>query len=422
MSKRFPEYNGLKLPEINDSVLEQWGNENVFARTMSEREGCPSFVFFEGPPSANGKPGIHHVLARTIKDIFCRYKTMQGFQVKRKAGWDTHGLPVELGVEKNLGITKEDIGKKISVDEYNAACRREVMKYTGEWEDLTRRMGYWVDMPNAYITYDNRYIETVWWLLGQLYEKGYLYKGYTIQPYSPAAGTGLSSHELNQPGCYRDVKDTTCVAQFRVLDNDNPSLAPYRELLFKWGTPYFLAWTTTPWTLPSNTALAVGPEITYNIVRTYNPYSGKPITVVAADALMGSLFNPKAKDLPLDSYSKGDKLIPYEVAAQVKGLDLVGHLVGSEFLVFLSDQIVASLIDQQIALEGRFLVEEGHAGFETAVGSFDVAIAVVDADDDRRIVIQNVHKIPFCCITAKGGPQTAQPKTFLLVTISVTDM
>lgn len=324
MSKRFKEYSGLNLPGINESVLSDWSAENVFARTMSEREGCPSFVFFEGPPSANGKPGIHHVLARTIKDIFCRYKTMQGYQVKRKAGWDTHGLPVELGVEKNLGITKEDIGKKISVDDYNAACRQEVMKYTGEWEDLTRRMGYWVDMPNAYITYDNRYIETVWWLLGQLYDKGFLYKGYTIQPYSPAAGTGLSSHELNQPGCYRDVKDTTCVAQFRVIDNENPSLAPYRELLFKWGTPYFLAWTTTPWTLPSNTALAVGPDITYNIVRTYNPYSGKPITVVAADALMGSLFNAKAKDLPLDSYSKGDKLVPYEVAAQVKGLDLVG--------------------------------------------------------------------------------------------------
>ncbi len=324
MSKRFKEYSGLNLPGINESVLSDWSAENVFARTMSEREGCPSFVFFEGPPSANGKPGIHHVLARTIKDIFCRYKTMQGYQVKRKAGWDTHGLPVELGVEKNLGITKEDIGKKISVDDYNAACRQEVMKYTGEWEDLTRRMGYWVDMPNAYITYDNRYIETVWWLLGQLYDKGFLYKGYTIQPYSPAAGTGLSSHELNQPGCYRDVKDTTCVAQFRVIDNENPSLAPYREPLFKWGTPYFLAWTTTPWTLPSNTALAVGPDITYNIVRTYNPYSGKPITVVAADALMGSLFNAKAKDLPLDSYSKGDKLIPYEVAAQVKGLDLVG--------------------------------------------------------------------------------------------------
>ena len=324
MSKRFKEYNGLNLPEVNKSVLEKWGAEDVFHRTMSEREGCPSFVFFEGPPSANGKPGIHHVLARTIKDIFCRYKTMQGFQVKRKAGWDTHGLPVELGVEKNLGITKEDIGKKISVDDYNAACRREVMKYTGEWEDLTRQMGYWVDMPNAYITYDNRYIETVWWLLGELYKKGYLYKGYTIQPYSPAAGTGLSSHELNQPGCYRDVKDTTCVAQFRIVNNDNPSLEPYRKLLFTWGTPYFLAWTTTPWTLPSNTALAVGLDITYNIVRTYNPYSGKPITVVAADALMGSLFNAKAKDLSLDSYSKGDKLIPYEVVAQVKGLDLVG--------------------------------------------------------------------------------------------------
>ena len=324
MSKRFKEYSDLNLPEINESVLSQWSTEDVFARTMTEREGCPSFVFFEGPPSANGKPGIHHVLARTIKDIFCRYKTMQGFQVLRKAGWDTHGLPVELGVEKTLGITKEDIGKKISVDDYNAACRHEVMKYTGEWEDLTRRMGYWVDMPNAYITYDNRYIESVWWLLGQLYEKGYLYKGYTIQPYSPAAGTGLSSHELNQPGCYRDVKDTTCVAQFRILDDYSPALAPYREILFKWGTPYFLAWTTTPWTLPSNCALAVGPDITYNIVRTYNPYTGSMITVVAADDLMGSLFSAKAKDLKLDEYKKGDKLVPYEVVAQVKGLDFVG--------------------------------------------------------------------------------------------------
>ena len=305
MSKRFKEYSDLNLPEINESVLSQWSTEDVFARTMTEREGCPSFVFFEGPPSANGKPGIHHVLARTIKDIFCRYKTMQGFQVKRKAGWDTHGLPVEL-------------------DDYNAACRHEVMKYTGEWEDLTRRMGYWVDMPNAYITYDNRYIESVWWLLGQLYEKGYLYKGYTIQPYSPAAGTGLSSHELNQPGCYRDVKDTTCVAQFRILDDYSPALAPYREILFKWGTPYFLAWTTTPWTLPSNCALAVGPDITYNIVRTYNPYTGSMITVVAADDLMGSLFSAKAKDLKLDEYKKGDKLVPYEVVAQVKGLDFVG--------------------------------------------------------------------------------------------------
>lgn len=324
MAKRFKEYSGLNLPEINNRVLGMWSDEDVFHRTMSEREGCPSFVFFEGPPSANGRPGIHHVLARTIKDIFCRYKTMQGFQVKRKAGWDTHGLPVELGVEKNLGITKEDIGKKISVDDYNAACRREVMKFTGEWEDLTSRMGYWVDMPNAYITYDNRYIETVWWLLGELYKKGYLYKGYTIQPYSPAAGTGLSSHELNQPGCYRDVKDTTCVAQFKVVDDNAPALAPYRDILFRWGTPYFLAWTTTPWTLPSNTALAVGPEIQYNIVRTYNPYSGKPITVVVAEALMASHFNPKAASLRLDEYAKGDKLVPYEVVAQVKGLDLVG--------------------------------------------------------------------------------------------------
>ncbi len=324
MAKRFKEYSGLNLPAINKEVLSKWGDEDVFNRTMSEREGCPSFVFFEGPPSANGKPGIHHVLARTIKDIFCRYKTMRGYQVKRKAGWDTHGLPVELGVEKSLGITKEDIGKKISVDEYNAACRREVMKYTGEWEDLTSKMGYWVDMPGAYITYDNRYIETVWWLLSELYKKGLLYKGYTIQPYSPAAGTGLSSHELNQPGCYRDVKDTTCVAQFEITDNDATALASWRDMLFQWGTPYFLAWTTTPWTLPSNTALAVGPEITYNIVRTYNPYSGSPITVIAADALMGSLFSAKAKDLKLDEYKKGDKAVPYEVVAQVKGLDLVG--------------------------------------------------------------------------------------------------
>ena len=325
MAKRFKEYAGLDLQKVNESVLGKWSAEDVFNRTMSEREGCPSFVFFEGPPSANGRPGIHHVLARTIKDIFCRYKTMQGFQVKRKAGWDTHGLPVELGVEKNLGITKEDIGKKISVDEYNAACRREVMKYTGEWEDLTRRMGYWVDMPGAYITYDNRYIETVWWLLSQLYDKDYLYKGYTIQPYSPAAGTGLSSHELNQPGCYRDVKDTTCVAQFALTDTSRSALNDeQRKALEAWGKPYMLAWTTTPWTLPSNTALAVGPEIVYNVVRTYNPYSGSPVTVVVADARMGAYFNPKAEGMALADFEKGSKLIPYEVVFQVKGSDLVG--------------------------------------------------------------------------------------------------
>lgn len=314
--KKFNEYNGFNLSAINHEVLAKWNAENLFEKSMSEREGCPSFVFFEGPPSANGMPGIHHVMARTIKDIFCRYKTMKGFQVKRKAGWDTHGLPVELGVEKSLGITKEDIGKKISVDDYNAACRREVMKYTREWTNLTNSMGYWVDLENPYITYDNRYIETVWWLLRQIYDKGYLYKGYTIQPYSPAAGTGLSSHELNQPGCYRDVKDTTCTAQFKIC---NPA-----GVFAEWGTAYFLAWTTTPWTLPSNTALAVGPNIVYNVVRTYNPYSGKPITVVIAESRMAAYFNPKAAELSLSDYKEGDKLVPYEVVAQYKGSELAG--------------------------------------------------------------------------------------------------
>ncbi len=313
---KFNEYNGLNLSEVNKQELIRWNEHKLFEQTMKVREGSPSFVFFEGPPSANGMPGIHHVMARTIKDVFCRYKTMKGFHVKRKAGWDTHGLPVELGVEKSLGITKEDIGKKISVDEYNAACRREVMKYTSEWESLTNKMGYWVDTENPYITYDNRYIETVWWLLAQLYKKGYLYKGYTIQPYSPAAGTGLSSHELNQPGCYRDVKDTTCIAEFKMLDP--------KENMKGWGTPYFLAWTTTPWTLPSNTALAVGPEIDYIVVNTFNSYSGAPVTVVVADALKMSVFNPKGLDGDLDAYKKGDKIVPWRIVANYKGKDLCG--------------------------------------------------------------------------------------------------
>lgn len=316
MEKKFSVYDRLNLSEINKEVLEQWNAKHLFEQSMKEREGYPSFVFYEGPPSANGMPGIHHVMARTIKDIICRYKTMKGFHVKRKAGWDTHGLPVELGVEKNLGITKEDIGHKISVDEYNAACRQEVMKYTREWETLTSSMGYWVDMKEPYITYDNRYIESVWWLLRQLYDKGFLYKGYTIQPYSPAAGTGLSSHELNQPGCYRDVKDTTCVAEFTIKD-------PV-EAMQGWGKPCFLAWTTTPWTLPSNTALAVGPQIEYNIVRTYNPYSGEKVTVVLAVALMGKFFNEKAAELKLEDYEKGNKLIPFSVVGTCKGSDLVG--------------------------------------------------------------------------------------------------
>ena len=316
MKQKFNEYNSFNLSDINKEVLNKWDEEKVFAASMKEREGCPSFVFYEGPPSANGMPGIHHVMARTIKDIFCRYKTMKGFHVKRKAGWDTHGLPVELGVEKNLGITKEDIGKKISVDDYNSACRKEVMKYTKEWEDLTHKMGYWVDTKDPYITYDNRYIESVWWLLQQLYNKGYLYKGYTIQPYSPAAGTGLSSHELNQPGCYRDVKDTTCVAQFLIKD-------PKPEMS-QWGTPYFLAWTTTPWTLPSNTALCVGPKIDYVAVQTYNAYSGEKITVVLAKPLLYNHFNKKAEELSLEDYKPGDKLVPFKVVGEYKGPELVG--------------------------------------------------------------------------------------------------
>ena len=316
MGKKFAEYSKLDLSEVNGKVLKKWDENQVFAKSMTEREGCPSFVFFEGPPSANGMPGIHHVMARSIKDIFCRYKTMKGFQVKRKAGWDTHGLPVELGVEKALGITKEDIGKTISVAEYNAACRKDVMKFTKEWEDLTHKMGYWVDMTDPYITYDNRYIETLWWLLKQLYKKGLLYKGYTIQPYSPAAGTGLSSHELNQPGCYRDVKDTTMVAQFK-MKHPKPEMA-------EWGTPYFLAWTTTPWTLPSNTALCVGPKIDYVAVQTYNGYSGEKMTVVLAKALLYTHFNKKTEGIALEDYKPGDKLIPFKIVGEYKGPDLVG--------------------------------------------------------------------------------------------------
>ena len=316
MSKKFAEYSNFNLSDINKEVLKSWDENDVFHKSITTREGCPSFVFYEGPPSANGMPGIHHVMARSIKDIFCRYKTMKGYKVMRKAGWDTHGLPVELGVEKALGITKEDIGKSISVADYNAACRKDVMKFTHEWEDLTHRMGYWVDTEDPYITYDNRYIETLWWLLKQLYNKNLLYKGYTIQPYSPAAGTGLSSHELNQPGCYRDVKDLTVVGQFKIVD-PKPEMA-------QWGTPYFIAWTTTPWTLPSNTALCVGPKIDYVAVQTYNAYNGEKMTVVLAKSLLNNHFNPKAADIALEDYKPGDKLIPYKVVGEYKGPELEG--------------------------------------------------------------------------------------------------
>mgnify|MGYP003472757217 FL=1 len=313
---KFKEHSNLNLPEINKSVLEDWDRADLFHKSMTEREGCPSYVFFEGPPSANGHPGIHHVMARTIKDVFCRYKTMQGFQVNRKAGWDTHGLPVELGVEKELGITKEDIGRTISIEDYNARCRKNVMMFTKEWTDLSHKMGYWVDMEHPYVTYENSYIETLWWLLAQLYKKGLLYKGYTIQPYSPAAGTGLSSHELNQPGCYRDVKDTTATAQFDILD-------PKPEMT-GWGKPVFLAWTTTPWTLPSNTALCVGPNIKYVCVRTYNPYTAEPVSAVMAEVLVGSYFKPEGAEAPMEGYEAGAKVLPYRIVGGWTGAELVG--------------------------------------------------------------------------------------------------
>jgi isoleucyl-tRNA synthetase len=348
MKARFTEYKKFDLSKINKEVLEKWKNEGVFQKSLDTRKGKKPFIFYEGPPSANGMPGIHHVISRTIKDIVCRYKTLKGLLVDRKAGWDTHGLPVELSVEKSLGITKEDIGTKITVKEYNDTCKKEVMKYTREWEDLTHKMGYWVDMEHPYITYDNRYIETLWWLLKELYKKEVngerlLYKGYTIQPYSPAAGTGLSSHELNQPGCYRDVKDTTCVAQFKVIRDEKS------EFLFKdlGSDLFFLAWTTTPWTLPSNTALAMGEKIGYVKVRTFNPYTGVPITVILAKELLSIYFDPKNSELQMDLYQIGDKHIPFKILAEHKGNEFEGiHYeqlldwvkpVGKSFEVVLGD-------------------------------------------------------------------------------------
>lgn len=322
MSTKFPEYKGLDLPNVANEISNYWQENNIFEKSVTTREGNKPFVFFEGPPSANGLPGVHHVLARAIKDIFPRYKTMKGFQVKRKAGWDTHGLPIELGVEKELGITKEDIGKTISVEDYNAACRKAVMRYTDVWNDLTQKMGYWVDMDNPYITYEPKYMESVWWLLKQIYNKNLLYKGYTIQPYSPKAGTGLSSHELNQPGTYQDVTDTTVVAQFKAKEDALP------DFLKNEGTIYFLAWTTTPWTLPSNTALTVGPKIDYVLVETYNQYTFEPINVVLAKPLVNNQFDGKFKRVKtkpeLLDYKSGDKKIPYYVVKDFKGKDLVG--------------------------------------------------------------------------------------------------
>lgn len=381
----FKEHNQLNLSEINQSMLERWKQLDIFHQSIKEREGCPSYVFYEGPPSANGMPGIHHVMARTIKDIFCRYKTMQGFQVKRKAGWDTHGLPVELGVEKSLGITKEDIGKKITVDEYNAACRHDVMKYTREWEDLTTQMGYWVDMNDPYITYDNKYIESLWWLLKEMYNKGLLYKGYTIQPYSPAAGTGLSTHELNQPGCYRDVKDTTCVAQFKIKSGSKlPFVANISE------NCYFLAWTTTPWTLPSNTALCVGPNIQYVLVNTFNPYSHEPVQLILAKDLVNNHFSPKNAELKLSEYVPGDKNIPFEILGEVKGSDLAG--VSYEQLIpWVNPGENAFRV-----ITGDFVTTEDGTGIVHIAPTFG-------ADDDRVAKTNNIP--PMLLIDKDGNKQ-----------------
>jgi isoleucyl-tRNA synthetase len=314
MAPHYREFKSLQLPQIAEEVMAFWEKQEVFQASIDQRDPNNTFVFYEGPPSANGMPGIHHVMARTIKDIFCRYQTLKGKRVLRKAGWDTHGLPIELAVEKTLGITKEDIGSKITVEEYNKACRSEVMKYTDRWEEVTRIMGYWVDMKDPYITYENKYIESVWWLLQQIYNKGLLYKGFTIQPYSPAAGTGLSSHELNQPGCYREVKDTSAVAMFKSLSHD-------------WGVEgevFFLAWTTTPWTLPSNTALAVGKNIEYQLIKTFHPFGHHAIHVCVASALAVKYFSEKNADIPLEAYQAGDKVIPFKLVKTIKGADLNG--------------------------------------------------------------------------------------------------
>ncbi len=382
MGKKYQEYKQLDLTAINKEIFNYWEENNTFENSLKLREGNENFIFYEGPPSANGQPGIHHVMARAIKDIFCRYKSMKGYYVARKAGWDTHGLPIELGVEKSLGITKEDIGKKISVDAYNEACKAEVMKYKDLWDKLTKEMGYWVDLDNPYITFKNEYIETLWYLIGELYKKGLLYKGYTIQPFSPSAGTGLSSHELNMPGCYRDVKDTTMVAQFKIKTNEYPNA-------------YFLAWTTTPWTLPSNTALAVGNNIDYVWVDTFNPYTAERILVVLGKPLMGSFFTDEAKDLPME-YANGDKVLPYRVIKECKGKDLVGM----EY---------EQLIDWVKPKEGAFRVIAGDF-VTTDDGTGIVHIAPTFGADDDRVAKQNGVP-PLILIDKEGKRQPMVDRT-----------
>lgn len=392
MDKKYKEYKKLDLSKLAKDVRKEWELNDTFEQSLRIREGKSNFIFYEGPPSANGQPGIHHVMSRAIKDIFCRYKTQKGFYVKRKAGWDTHGLPVELNVEKSLGITKEDIGKKISVEDYNRACRKEVMKYKDMWDDLTKRMGYWVDLSDPYITFKNEYIESLWFLLSDIYKKGLMYKGYTIQPYSPAAGTGLSSHELNIPGCYRDVKDTTCVAQFKVVENQDFDKCP-------WGFSdkphipdnlYFLAWTTTPWTLPSNTALAVGNNIDYVLVKTFNPYSGLPILVILAKALLYTFFPEKNAELKFEDYQQGDKNIPFQVMAETKGSNLVG----------LKYEQLISWVNPG---EGAFRIIAGdYVTTEDGTGIVHIA-PTFGADDDR--VAKQAGVPPLFMIDTEGKRQ-----------------
>src|SRR3989337_1616393 len=373
MAGKYKEYKTLNFAQLATEILDFWKKDKIVEKSVSNREGAPTLTFYEGPPSANGTPGIHHVMARTIKDIFCRYKTLQGYQVKRKGGWDTHGLPVELQVEKQLGITKDDIGKKISIEEYNKKCRETVMMYKDQWDDLTIKMGYWVDLDHPYITYSKDYIESLWWILKQFYNKKLLYKGYSIQPYSPAAGTGLSSHELNLPGCYKDVKDTSIVAQFRVKKDSKSGF-----LFNQTGdSPYILAWTTTPWTLPSNTALVVGEKIKYVLIKTFNAYTYKPIRVILAKELVAKYFAEKNRELKLSDYKSGDKAIPFEVEQEFPGKQLVG--IQYEQLM----PYVQPLYDQEKAFQvvaGDFVTTEDGTGVVHSSPTFGA--------DDFRIAKQ----------------------------------
>ncbi len=405
MNAKFTEYKGLNLPKIAEDILQYWEENNIFEKSITTREGNKPFVFFEGPPSANGLPGIHHVMARSIKDIFCRYKTQKGYQVKRKAGWDTHGLPVELGVEKELGITKEDIGTKITIKEYNQACKKAVMKYTDIWNDLTKKMGYWVDMENPYITYKSKYMESVWWLLKQIYDKNLIYKGYTIQPYSPKAGTGLSSHEVNQPGCYRDVTDTTITAQFKAVEETLP------DFLQNEGTIYFLAWTTTPWTLPSNTALTVGKKIDYVLIETYNQYTFQPMNVIIAESLVNKQFNGKykkvEKDTDLLAYKEGDKKIPFYIKKEFKGVDLLG-IKYEQLLPYCLPYEDAEHAFQIIA--GDFVTTEDGTGIVHTAPTFGVDDALVakNAGVPPMLVLdENGNTVPLVDLQGKFRPEVS---------------